>query len=59
MKSQFKTDLGNVKIDTDVIAKYAGSVVIESFGIVGMAMVNVKMVLSVFLEKTVLHRVLM
>ena len=42
MKSQFKTDLGNVKIDTDVIAKYAGSVVIESFGIVGMAMVNVK-----------------
>ena len=42
MKSQFKTDLGNVKIDTDVIAKYAGSVVIESFGIVGMAVVNVK-----------------
>ncbi len=42
MKSQFKTDLGKVKIDTDVIAKYAGSVVVESFGIVGMAMVNVK-----------------
>lgn len=42
MKSQFKTDYGKVRIDTDVIAKYAGSVVVESFGIVGMAMVNVK-----------------
>lgn len=42
MKSQFKTEYGKVKIDADVIAKYAGSVVVESFGIVGMAMVNVK-----------------
>lgn len=42
MKSQFKTDLGRVKIDSVVIANYAGSVVIESFGIVGMAMYNVK-----------------
>ena len=42
MKSQFKTDLGNVKIDTDVIAKYAGETAYECFGIVGMAMVSVK-----------------
>lgn len=40
MKSQFKTELGKVRIDSDVIAKYAGSVVIESFGIVGMASVS-------------------
>lgn len=42
MKSQFKTELGRIKIDSDVIANYAGSVVIESFGIVGMAMFNMK-----------------
>jgi len=29
-------------IDPEVIARYAGSVAIECFGIVGMAMVNVK-----------------
>lgn len=42
MKGQFNTQLGAVRIDTDVIAKYAGSIVVESFGIVGMAEVNVK-----------------
>ena len=51
MKSQFKTDLGNVKIDTDVIAKYAGSVVIESFGIVGMAAISMKDGLVKLLKK--------
>ena len=33
---------GNIVIDTEVIAQYAGSVAVECFGIVGMAAVNVK-----------------
>lgn len=42
MKGQMNTNFGEVLIDMDVIAKYAGSVVIECFGIVGMAAVNMK-----------------
>ncbi|MFP3154986.1 Asp23/Gls24 family envelope stress response protein [Lachnospiraceae bacterium ZAX-1] len=42
MKGRIDTDLGNVFIDTVVIAKYAGSVAVECFGIVGMAAVNMK-----------------
>lgn len=40
MKGQMNTNYGDVVIDTDVIAQYAGTVVVESFGIVGMASVN-------------------
>lgn len=36
------TSFGNVQIDNDVIAKYAGSSAIECFGVVGMASVNMK-----------------
>lgn len=36
------TNLGNVQIDKEVIAKYAGSSAVECFGIVGMASVSVK-----------------
>ena len=36
------THMGNIVIDNEVIAKYAGSVAVECFGIVGMAGVNVK-----------------
>ncbi len=36
------TSFGNVQIDSDVIAKYAGSSAIECFGVVGMASVNMK-----------------
>ena len=42
MKGQMNTKYGEILIDTDVIAKYAGSVVVECFGIVGMASVNMK-----------------
>lgn len=42
MKGQMNTKYGEILIDTEVIAKYAGSVVVECFGIVGMAAVNVK-----------------
>jgi len=36
------THLGNVSINSDVIAQFAGVVAMECFGIVGMAGLNVK-----------------
>lgn len=42
MKGYMNTQFGEVIIDTDVIAKYAGANAIECFGIVGMAAVNMK-----------------
>ena len=42
MKGSMNTHLGNIYIDPEVIAQYAGSVAVECFGIVGMASVNVK-----------------
>ena len=42
MKGYMNTDLGQITIDSDVIASYAGSVAMEVFGIVGMAAVSVK-----------------
>ena len=42
MKGQMHTDLGQVIIDEEVIATYAGINAIECFGIVGMASVNMK-----------------
>ena len=40
--SSMNTQLGNIVIDNEVIAQYAGSVAVECFGIVGMAGVSVK-----------------
>ena len=40
--SSINTHMGNIVIDNEVIAQYAGSVAVECFGIVGMAAVNVK-----------------
>lgn len=42
MKGSMSTNLGIITVNPDVIAKYAGSVAVECFGIVGMAAVNVK-----------------
>ena len=42
MKTMMNTHLGNISIDSDVIANYAGSVAIDCIGVVGMASVNVK-----------------
>ena len=42
MKGRMNTGLGEITINTDVIATYAGSVAVECFGIVGMAAVNMK-----------------
>ena len=42
MKGSMRTDLGIITINPEVIAKYAGSVAVECFGVVGMAAVNMK-----------------
>ena len=40
--SSMNTHMGNISIDNEVIAQYAGTVATECFGIVGMAGVNMK-----------------
>jgi len=42
MRGRVSTEMGKIVIDTDVIAKYAGSVAMEVVGVVGMASINVK-----------------
>ena len=42
MKGHISNPIGQITIDTDVIAKYAGSMAVECFGIVGMASVSMK-----------------
>ena len=42
MKGCMSTDFGIVTIDPEVVAKYAGTVAVECFGIVGMDAVNMK-----------------
>ena len=51
MKGSMSTDLGIIAIDPEVIAKYAGSVAVECFGIVGMAAVSMKDGLVKLLKK--------
>ena len=51
MKGQMQTELGQVVIDEEVIAKYAGMNALECFGIVGMATVNMKEGLVKLLKK--------
>ncbi len=51
MKGSMSTDLGIITIDPEVIAKYAGSVAVECFGIVGMATVSMKDGLVKLLKK--------
>ena len=51
MKGCMSTDLGIITIDSEVIAKYAGSVAVECFGIVGMAAVSMKDGLVKLLKK--------
>ena len=56
MKGCMSTDLGIITIDPEVIAKYAGTVAVECFGIVGMAAVNMKDGLVHLLKKGSLTR---
>ena len=51
MKGRMNTGMGEITINTDVIASYAGSVAVECFGIVGMAAVNMKDGLVKLLKK--------
>ena len=56
MKGTMNTHIGNIVIDNDVIAQYAGSVAVECFGIVGMAAVSVKDGVFKLLKKESLRR---
>ena len=51
MKGRMNTGMGEITINTDAIATYAGSVAVECFGIVGMAAVNMKDGLVKLLKK--------
>lgn len=42
MNGHIENQFGNVRVDNDVVAKYAGAAAVECFGIVGMASINVK-----------------
>lgn len=54
--SSMNTHMGNIVINNEVIAQYAGSVAVECFGIVGMAGVNVKDGLVRLLKKDSITR---
>jgi len=51
MKGRLTTDIGNVNVDLEVIAKYAGLAAVECFGIVGMAMISVRDGLTKLLKR--------
>jgi len=51
MKGNMTTDFGVITIDPEVVAKYAGTVAVECFGIVGMAAVSMKDGLVKLLKK--------
>lgn len=42
MKGYMNTQIGEITVGQEVIAKYAGSAAVECFGVVGMASVSVK-----------------
>lgn len=51
MNGTMNTQMGEILIDTDVIAKYAGSAAIECFGVIGMASVSMKDGLAMLLRR--------
>lgn len=51
MKGRINNKLGEIQINPEVIAKYAGITVVECFGIVGMAAVSMKDGLVKLLKK--------
>lgn len=56
MKGSMNTHMGNITIDNEVIAQYAGTIAMECFGIVGLAGVNMKQGLVRLLKKESLAR---
>ncbi|MDY2700468.1 MAG: Asp23/Gls24 family envelope stress response protein [Suilimivivens sp.] len=55
-ETSMNTHMGNIAIDNEVIAQYAGSVATECFGVVGMAGINVKDGLVKLLKKDSMTR---
>ena len=51
MKGRINNKLGEIQINPDVIALYAGTIAVECFGIVGMAAVSMKDGLVKLLKK--------
>ena len=51
MKGHMNTKIGEIIVDNDVLAKYAGASAVECFGVVGMASVNVKDGIAKLLKK--------
>lgn len=51
MKGHMSTQMGEIVIDNDVLAKYAGSAAVECFGVVGMASFSMKDGLVKLLKK--------
>ena len=51
MKGRITNQMGDILINLDVLAKYAGTCAVECFGIVGMAAVSVKDGLVKLLKK--------
>ncbi len=49
--STMNTHIGNIAIDNEVIAQYAGAVAMECFGVVGMAGISVREGLAKLLKK--------
>ena len=56
MRGRISNKQGDVNISEDVIATYAGSVAVECFGVVGMAVINMKDGLAWLLNKDTLNR---
>ena len=56
MNATITTNLGNVLIENEVIAKYAGSAAVECFGVVGMAAISMKDGFAKLLRKESLSR---
>ena len=54
--SSMDTHMGNISIDHEVVAQYAGTVAMECFGIVGMAGMSVKYGLVKLLKKESMTR---
>ncbi len=42
MKGSMDTHMGSILVDSDVIANYAGNVAMECYGVVGMAVINMR-----------------
>ena len=56
MKGRINNKLGEIQINSDVIAMYAGTTAVECFGIVGMAAVSMKDGLVKLLKRESLAR---